>query len=86
MWLVAHHLIPGHGRGRGRPPSRRGTIGSSQLATPSYVDAAIDEAAQPGVGTAPTFTLPITAVPTLASQYVCPFTGFNIGNFIAGIT
>ena len=71
MWLVAHHLIPGRGRGRGRPPARRGTIGRRQLTTPLYVGAAPGEATQPGVGAAPTFTLPMPALPTLASQYVC---------------
>ena len=62
---------PGRGRGRGMPPGRRGTRGSRQLTTPLYVGAATGETAQPGVGASPTFTLPMTAVPTLASQYVC---------------
>ena len=62
---------PGCGRGRGTPPGRRGTRGSRQLATPLYVGTAPGEAAQPGVGASPTFNLLMTAVPTLASQYIC---------------
>ena len=61
----------GSGRGRGKPPGRRGTRGSRQLTTPPYVGSAPGDTAQPSVDAAPTFTLPMTAVPTLASQYVC---------------
>ena len=55
---------------KGKAPSQEGYYRQQAAYNTPYVGVAPGEAAQPGVGAAPIFTLPMTAVPTLASQYV----------------